>query len=223
MMQDTECLGEVFPKGTVLSVPSYSIHHLEEVWGDPFTYRPERWIEDPRKEEYEKALNIFSYGRSRPVPPCPVQQLIDILLRPSRLCRPQRCLHGAASVHGDLDVQIRLQAFKPGPGARGRRRIFAQTARMQDGHQAKESFISLQDVNRPLMQHSRQKIFATDPLKCLARPITTRDDASSTSVMFIASRQSLSPCERVNLLTRHLASGRVEQTVNVFDRLCFVE
>ena len=70
MMQDTEVLGEVFPKGTVLSVPSYSIHHLEEVWGDPWTYRPERWLEDGNKDQYEKALNIFSYGSVPPSSSC---------------------------------------------------------------------------------------------------------------------------------------------------------
>ncbi|KAM0753089.1 cytochrome P450 [Meredithblackwellia eburnea MCA 4105] len=64
MVQDTEVLGEVFPAGTILSVPSYSIHHLESVWGpDAREYRPERWLEDAEKaKELEKALNIFSVG-----------------------------------------------------------------------------------------------------------------------------------------------------------------
>lgn len=61
MMDDTEVCGEVFKAGTILSVPSYTIHHLESVWGDPWEYRPERWLEDGNKE-LEKALNIFSYG-----------------------------------------------------------------------------------------------------------------------------------------------------------------
>ncbi|KAL8281106.1 hypothetical protein RQP46_006464 [Phenoliferia psychrophenolica] len=64
MTQETEVCGEVFPTGTILSVPSYTIHHLESVWGkDAREYRPERWLEDPEKtKELEKALNIFSYG-----------------------------------------------------------------------------------------------------------------------------------------------------------------
>lgn len=61
MMQDTEVCGKVFAAGTVLSVPSYTIHHLESVWGDPYVYRPERWLEDGAKE-LEKCLNIFSVG-----------------------------------------------------------------------------------------------------------------------------------------------------------------
>lgn len=58
MTKETAVCGEVFPAGTILSVPSYTIHHLESVWGDPYVYRPERWLE-PGAKELEKALNIF--------------------------------------------------------------------------------------------------------------------------------------------------------------------
>lgn len=60
----TEVCGEVFPAGTVLSVPSYSIHRLKNVWGDDADeYRPERWlVSEEKSRELEKALNIFSYG-----------------------------------------------------------------------------------------------------------------------------------------------------------------
>jgi len=84
MTQDTEVLGEVFPAGvsirtsrslleqqanrlptshsqTILSVPSYTIHHLDSVWGDAMAYRPERWLEEGGKD-LEKNLNVFSYG-----------------------------------------------------------------------------------------------------------------------------------------------------------------
>merc|ERR1711939_756526 len=61
MTQDTEVLGEVFKAGTVLSVPSYTIHHLKEIWGDPEVYRPERWL-GPDAAELEKSLNVFSFG-----------------------------------------------------------------------------------------------------------------------------------------------------------------
>lgn len=64
MMDDTEVLGEVFPKGTVLSVPSYSIHWMTEYWGpDAADFKPERWLESEEKaRQLEKQLNIFSYG-----------------------------------------------------------------------------------------------------------------------------------------------------------------
>ncbi|GAA5833517.1 hypothetical protein JCM9279_001548 [Rhodotorula babjevae] len=64
MQQETEVCGEVFPAGTILSVPSYSIHRLKNVWGDDADeYRPERWlVSEEKSRELEKALNIFSYG-----------------------------------------------------------------------------------------------------------------------------------------------------------------
>jgi len=61
MDSDTEFGGKVFPAGTILSVPSYTIHHLDSVWGDPWEFRPERWLEGDTKG-IEKALNIFSFG-----------------------------------------------------------------------------------------------------------------------------------------------------------------
>lgn len=56
MSEETEVLGQVFPAGTILSVPSYTLHHLESTWTDPFVYRPERWLEEGSKE-LEKSLN----------------------------------------------------------------------------------------------------------------------------------------------------------------------
>ena len=50
MAKDTEFKGHVFKAGTILSVPSYTIHHLDSVWSDPFEYRPERWIEGDKAQ-----------------------------------------------------------------------------------------------------------------------------------------------------------------------------
>ena len=55
-------LGKYFPEGTVLSVPTYSIHRNEHIWGDDVDrFRPERWFE---KDDtvLQKAFNPFSYG-----------------------------------------------------------------------------------------------------------------------------------------------------------------
>ena len=54
--------GKTFPEGTVLSVPTYSIHREKSVWGeDAELYRPERWFE--RDEALmQKTFNPFSYG-----------------------------------------------------------------------------------------------------------------------------------------------------------------
>lgn len=55
--------GKYFPEGTILSVPSYTIHRDKEVWGDDaeVSFRPERWFErDPAA--IQLAFNPFSYG-----------------------------------------------------------------------------------------------------------------------------------------------------------------
>lgn len=53
--------GHVFPPGTVLSVPTYSIHHSREIWGpDADEFRPERW--DDATERQRNAFIPFSFG-----------------------------------------------------------------------------------------------------------------------------------------------------------------
>ncbi|KAL1746722.1 cytochrome P450 [Schizophyllum fasciatum] len=55
-------LGQHFPEGTILSVPSYTVHRDADVWGeDAGEYRPERWFErDPAL--LQRAFNPFSIG-----------------------------------------------------------------------------------------------------------------------------------------------------------------
>ncbi|KAI0765297.1 cytochrome P450 monooxygenase pc-bph [Fomes fomentarius] len=54
--------GRFFPEGTVLSVPTYTIHRDPAVWGDdPDAYRPERWFEQD-KVAMQKTFNPFSFG-----------------------------------------------------------------------------------------------------------------------------------------------------------------
>lgn len=38
--------GHVIPYGTQVSVNIYSLHHNAEYFPDPFSFRPERWLED---------------------------------------------------------------------------------------------------------------------------------------------------------------------------------
>lgn len=57
--------GESFPEGTVLSVPTFSIHRDKSVWGeDVDVFRPERWLDDDaeKDKERQKAFNPFSFG-----------------------------------------------------------------------------------------------------------------------------------------------------------------
>ena len=39
--------GLYFPRGTILGVTIYALHHNEEYYPDPFTFSPDRWITDP--------------------------------------------------------------------------------------------------------------------------------------------------------------------------------
>ncbi|KAF8069107.1 cytochrome P450 monooxygenase [Lyophyllum atratum] len=55
-------LGQYFPPGTVVSVPSYTIHRDTSVWGeDVEEYRPERWFERDQAA-MQKTFNPFSVG-----------------------------------------------------------------------------------------------------------------------------------------------------------------
>lgn len=36
----------VIPKGTIVGVSIYSLHHNEDYFPEPFEYRPERWLDD---------------------------------------------------------------------------------------------------------------------------------------------------------------------------------
>ncbi|KAF5329968.1 hypothetical protein D9611_010468 [Ephemerocybe angulata] len=54
--------GQFFQEGTVLSVPSYSIHRDPSIWGeDVEDFRPERWLEGDSSAMH-RCLNIFSVG-----------------------------------------------------------------------------------------------------------------------------------------------------------------
>ncbi|KAI6040942.1 cytochrome P450 [Pisolithus marmoratus] len=54
--------GVHFPEGTVLSVPTYTIHRDTQAWGeDANEFRPERWFERDHVA-MQKAFNPFSYG-----------------------------------------------------------------------------------------------------------------------------------------------------------------
>lgn len=59
--QGVHILGHYFPPGTVLSVPTYSMHHSKEIWGpDADDFKPERWESvTPRQKN---AFIPFSHG-----------------------------------------------------------------------------------------------------------------------------------------------------------------
>lgn len=54
-------LGKHYGPGTVLSVPTYTIHHSKEIWGDDaYDFRPERW--ETLTDKQKSSFVPFSYG-----------------------------------------------------------------------------------------------------------------------------------------------------------------
>jgi len=51
--------GWTFVEGTELSAPAYSIQHDPTIWGDPKTFRPERWLEG---KDIKRYLLTFGMG-----------------------------------------------------------------------------------------------------------------------------------------------------------------
>lgn len=61
--------GEMIPAGTNVATDTYALHHNEQVFPDPFDFRPERWIEDENNKttaadvaRVESAFAPFSIG-----------------------------------------------------------------------------------------------------------------------------------------------------------------
>ncbi|KAJ7719960.1 benzoate para-hydroxylase [Mycena metata] len=52
------CCGLYFPEGTELSVPAWTISHDAELWGDPDTFRPQRWLEQKELRQY-----LLAFGK----------------------------------------------------------------------------------------------------------------------------------------------------------------
>ena len=58
--QGATVCGEFFVGGTVLSVPAYTVHHSNAIWGDAEEFRPERWFS--LTDEQKKSFIPFSVG-----------------------------------------------------------------------------------------------------------------------------------------------------------------
>jgi cytochrome P450 len=59
------CKGEYIPGGVTVSVPTYTFHHSESLFPNPWEYRPERWLEDPQSTHVanlRKYVMPFSQG-----------------------------------------------------------------------------------------------------------------------------------------------------------------
>ncbi|PVH93502.1 cytochrome P450 [Periconia macrospinosa] len=56
--------GHVIPKGTLVGVNTYSIHHNPDYYPDPFTFKPERWFSDKQGDMYTAFIPFSTGSRS---------------------------------------------------------------------------------------------------------------------------------------------------------------
>ncbi|KAH0287137.1 cytochrome p450 benzoate 4-monooxygenase [Aureobasidium namibiae CBS 147.97] len=55
--------GHHFPMGTVLSVPSFTLHHDLDIWGDDVeVFNPDRWLPERLTQRQKMAFITFSHG-----------------------------------------------------------------------------------------------------------------------------------------------------------------
>lgn len=55
----------LIPPGTGVSSDAYHMHHHEEIFPDSYTYRPERWLGNPKGPDGVKYLSRYNVAFSR--------------------------------------------------------------------------------------------------------------------------------------------------------------
>lgn len=63
--EDCSINGYHIPKGIFGIVSIYSIHMNESFWGDPFTFRPERFLDGNGQIISEKASRVIPFGAGK--------------------------------------------------------------------------------------------------------------------------------------------------------------
>jgi cytochrome P450 len=107
--------GCVYPPGTNVGVSPYAIHRTQ-VFRDPFTFMPERWLEG---QALGAAFHPFSAGATG----CPGRQLaiMELSLTVARLL--WRFDLAVVGGDGDVDVEYRMRDFFVGEGSGPRLRL----------------------------------------------------------------------------------------------------
>jgi hypothetical protein len=94
-------LGKTFPEGTVLSVPTYSLHRNEQAWGEDVNeFRPERWLDGKvDHSEMLKSFNPFSFGpRCVSTLSAKINYYWLTYVAPQCLCWPSLRVHGITNI-----------------------------------------------------------------------------------------------------------------------------
>lgn len=71
--------GEWIAGGTTVSVPTYSLHHEPELFEDPWTYKPERWLEEDAGNLQQVFIPFSAGGRG-----CSKSHVPILVRRPSQ-------------------------------------------------------------------------------------------------------------------------------------------
>lgn len=100
--------GEWIAGNTTVSVPTYSLHHDPDLFEDPWTYKPERWLEENAGDLQQVFIPFSAGGRG-----CskfaesslPLHQMLTPIVS-----WPERLLYGAAGhcVHADATIRVRI-------------------------------------------------------------------------------------------------------------------
>jgi cytochrome P450 len=56
--------GHIIPRGTMVVVNTYCIMHNPEYFSDPFSFQPERWLDEANSETLRRAFVPFGLGES---------------------------------------------------------------------------------------------------------------------------------------------------------------
>lgn len=69
--------GYDLPKGTIILPNLYGCQHDEATWGDPYVFRPERWLNDDETQFVKDERSVpFSMGKRM----CPAEHLVSVRL-----------------------------------------------------------------------------------------------------------------------------------------------
>ncbi|XP_047739964.1 cytochrome P450 2L1 isoform X5 [Hyalella azteca] len=63
--RDTTINGYFIPKGTMIQVGNYSIHHDPRYWDDPHKFYPERFLDDSATKYTAPNIGFFAFGSGR--------------------------------------------------------------------------------------------------------------------------------------------------------------
>ena len=64
-VEDTTLAGSTIPKGTVIVTNLWSMHHDEKLWGDPWTFRPGRYLTEDGQlvpPDHPNRVHLLSFG-----------------------------------------------------------------------------------------------------------------------------------------------------------------